>query len=318
MRNKALVVGSVVYDEIFKIHGNIKNEISLENGSIKAINLMFTARNRIRHFGGTAGNIAYGLGQAGEAPFVFSCVGEDFSPHYEEHLRNNGAIPRMYNAGPNYYTATFYGISDEDGQQIGIFQPNAYGNFVNKVPLEEALSAKDFDEVKVAIFSPGTGASTLRHIQEVKERTGARALTILDPGQELSVSFDGGILDQIISMVDMIVVNEVEMDQLKGLHGLTLEEIYRKGPRTVIETRGEQGAVIFTPDGELSIPAIKAHRVVEPTGAGDAFRAGLIKGLLNDWPLEDAAALGAKFGALSVAHRGGQGYSLQDEADINL
>ena len=318
MRNKALVVGSVVYDEIFKIHGNIKNEISLENGSIKAINLMFTARNRIRHFGGTAGNIAYGLGQAGEAPLVFSCVGEDFAPHYEEHLRSNGAIPRMYNAGPSYYTATFYGISDEAGQQIGIFQPNAYGNFVNKVSLEESLDDKDFAEIKVAIFSPGTGASTLKHIQEVKEKTAGRALLILDPGQELSVSFDGGILDQVISMVDMVVVNEVEMDQLKGLHGLTHEKIHQRGPKTIIETRGEQGAVIFTPDGEIPIPAVEARRVVESIGAGDAFRAGLIKGLLNDWPLEEAAALGAKLGSLSVAHRGGQGYSLRDEKDLSL
>lgn len=312
MRNKALVVGSVVYDEIFTIHGNIKNEIPLEDGSIKAINLMFTARNRTRYFGGTAGNIAYGLGQTGETPFLFSCVGSDFEPHYIEHLRKNGIEPKVFNAGRDFFTATFYGISDEAGQQIGIFQPNAYGHYVNKVSLAETLSDKDFDNVKVAIFSPGTGASTLRHVKEVKKKTKGRATTILDPGQELSVSFDKEILKQVLTLVDMVIVNEVEMAQLKGLFGLTPEKIHRMGPKTIIETKGEQGAIIMTPDKAMQVQAYKASCVVEATGAGDAFRAGFIKGLLNDWDLSEAARLGARLGALSVAHKGGQGYAVDD------
>ena len=315
MRNKALVVGSIVYDEIFTIHGNIKDEIPLEDGSIKAINLMFTARNRTRYFGGTAGNIAYGLGQTGETPLLFSCVGSDFEPYYIDHLRNNGIEPRVFNAGREHFTATFYGISDEAGQQIGIFQPNAYGHYVNKIPLAETLSDKDFDNVKVAIFSPGTGTSTLRHVREVKKKTKGRAITILDPGQELSVSFGKGILEEAMALVDMVIVNEVEMAQLNNLFGLTPEKIHHIGPKTIIETKGDQGAVIMVGDKSIQVQAYKAPSVMEATGAGDAFRAGLIKGLLNDWDIQRAARLAARLGALSVAYRGGQGYALDDAPD---
>lgn len=309
-RTRALVVGSVVYDEICLVHGDLRNEISLENGEVSAINFMLTAKNKKRYFGGTAGNIAYGLGKAGTRPLIFSCVGEDFAPSYQKQLQKNNVDSRVFNAGGGQYTATFYSFSDEAGQQIGVFQPNAYGSHVHQVPLAETLSDDDFSEVKVAIMAPGTGQSTLKHLNEVVEKTQGEATTILDPGQELSTSFNREILMQVLPLSNIVIGNEVEISQLRALHGLSVSDIFAHGPKAVIETKGDKGAVLHTPQRMMDIHPARPSRVVEATGAGDAFRAGLIKGLLDGRSLEESANLGAKLGALSVQEFGGQGYEI--------
>jgi sugar/nucleoside kinase (ribokinase family) len=312
MPKKALVYGSIVYDEIFSIKGDIKNEIPLKNGKINNINLFFTANTKKRYFGGTAGNIAYGLCLLKEKPLVFSCVGKDFDLDYKDHLKKLGCHLRVFKSPKDIFCATFYSISDNKYQQIGIFQPNSYGNSIGKTLISKTLKPNDFSKIKVAIFSPGTGISIYKNILELKEKTKQQITKIFDPGQELSMSLNNNLLDKILPLSNIVIVNEVELMQFKQLYNLGIKEILKKGPKYLIETQGEKGSLIYFLEEDrlkkIKIPPNKVTQVKEATGAGDAFRAGLIKGLLNDWPIEKAARLGSKMGALNVETFGGQGY----------
>jgi len=324
MPNKALIYGSLVFDEVFSIKGNIKNEIPLQNGKIRNINLTFAAREKKRYFGGTAGNIAYGLCLLKEKPLVFSCVGKDFNLDYKDHLEQLGCSLRVFMSNKANFSATFYAISDEAKQQIGIFQPNDYGHYINKILISKTLKPTDFSKIKVAIFSPGTGESIYKNIVELNQKTKQPIIKIFDPGQELSISLNENLLAKILKLSQIVIVNDIELMQFKKLYNLSIKKILNKGPKYLIETRSEQGSIIYFSEKsnlnikKIKIPPQKTDRLVEATGAGDAFRAGLIKGLLNNWPIEKSAHLGSKLGALSVESLGGQGYRVGGNDKLKL
>ncbi len=306
MNNQALVVGSVAFDVIFGIHGDIRKEIIVKRGKIDKVNMMFTAKGKQRYFGGTGGNIAYGLGLLGEKPLLFSVAGKDFELEYGPHLKHKQVELRVVIKG-NGYTASYYGISDEKYQQIGIWQPDVYGDNVEEVGLADGLADGDFEKVKVAIFSPGTGISTRNQMMELRKKQ-SKAIVIFDPSQVLSIFYDKTLLKECLGMTDIFIGNETEVAQLKTVFGLTIEETLGLGLRAVIETRGEEGSVIYERSGVTKIGAIKPKRLVETTGAGDAFRAGLMYGLLKDKTLPQACKIGSFMGAKNVEEYGGQMY----------
>lgn len=306
MNNRALVVGSVAFDVIFGIHGDIKKEIIVKGGKIDKVNMMFTAKGKQRYFGGTGGNIAYGLGLLGEKPLLFSVVGKDFELEYAPHLKAKQVDLRVVTKD-NGYTASYYGISDEKYQQIGIWQPDVYGDNVEEVSLADSLNDDDFGQVGVAIFSPGTGISTRNQMMELKKKH-SKAVVIFDPSQVLSIFYDKTLLKECLGMTDIFIGNETEVAQLKTVFGLTIEETLGLGVGAVIETRGEEGSVIHEESGITRIGAIKPKRLVETTGAGDAFRSGLIYGLLKNMTLAKACEIGAFMGAKNVEEYGGQMY----------
>lgn len=310
-KSKVLVVGSIAYDVIFAIHGDIKNEIPLKDGQIDKINLMFTAKNKERYFGGTAGNIAYGLGQLGEKPLVFSVAGGDFIQDYSKHLKNLEVQQRII-VKDEEFSATFYGISDEEYQQIGIWQPNAYGDYIEEAKLDDTVSPKEFEGIEYAIFSPGTGISTRNHMLELKKKN-KEAKIIFDPSQVLSIFYDKKLLLECLSLTDILISNDTEIAQFETLFGLDKNAILDIGVEYVIETRGGDGSIVFSKDSEKSIPPKRPKRLVETTGAGDAFRAGLLFGLSNEKDIETACRIGAYMGAKSVEEFSGQLYS----ADLN-
>ena len=309
-RTRALVVGSVAFDLIFGIHGKIQDEILVEkNGKLGRQNLMFTAKTRQHFWGGTGGNIAYGLGLLGTKPLLFSLAGQDFTGSgFLPHLEKAGVASRVVVDGKGW-TATFYGMSDELGQQIGVYQPNAYEK-VHTLPLSKTISPKDFKDVGVAIFSAGTGMSILRHMQETRKRCGKDTLIIFDPGQVISIFYDKALLEKTLALADIFIGNEVEIKQLQTILGYSIEKVLEKGVRAVIETLGEKGSVIHERERETHILAVKAKKVVEATGAGDAYRAGMIARLLEGKNLKESCQFGAKIAALSIGSRGGQNYSV--------
>lgn len=318
---RPLVVGSVAFDLIFGIHGKIQDEILVEkNGRLGRQNLMFTAKSRESFFGGTGANIAYGLGLLGKKPLLFSLAGSDYEGVFAKHLARSGVETRVV-ISQNSYTATFYGMSDELGQQIGVYQPNAYGQ-VHTHSLSETLTKKDFDSIGVAIFSAGTGMSILRHMKETREKCGKDTLIIFDPGQVISVFYDKALLEKTLALADIFIGNEVEIQQLQTILGYSRERLLTRGLRSVIETRGERGSILYEPANFASrtdrhylrrlktahISVVQARKVVETTGAGDAYRAGLIAKLLEGKTLSDACEYGAQIAARSVAFRGAQTY----------
>lgn len=325
-RTRALVVGSVAFDLIFGIHGKIQDEILVEkDGTLGRQNLMFTAKSREHFWGGTGGNIAYGLGLLGTKPLLFSLAGKDFAGSgFLPHLRKARVDSRVV-IDETGWTATFYGMSDELGQQIGVYQPNAYEK-VHTFPLSKTISPKDFKNIGVAIFSAGTGMSILRHMQETRKRCGKDTLIIFDPGQVISIFYDKALLEKTLALADIFIGNEVEIKQLQTILGYSIEKVLEKRVHAVIETLGEKGSVIYgnpslragvaykydrsyTPRIEkMYIKAVRTKKVVEATGAGDAYRAGMIAKLLSGRNLRESCKFGAKVAARSVGSRGGQNY----------
>ncbi len=319
-RLRPLVVGSVAFDLIFGIHGKIQDEILVEkDGKLGRQNLMFTAKTKESFFGGTGGNISYGLGLLGKKPMLFSLAGKDFRGEFETHLTKSGVDSRVA-VDEKGWTATFYGMSDELGQQIGVYQPNAYEK-VHTLPLSETLTKEDFKNIGVAIFSAGTGMSILRHMKETREKCGKDTTIIFDPGQVISIFYDKKFLEETLALADIFIGNEVECKQLQTILGYSHDKLLTRGLRAVIETLGEKGSIIYerrqenTYDRkyfltETKVKAVKAKKVVEATGAGDAYRAGMIAKLLEGKSLKESCAFGAKIASLSVAYRGGQTYRL--------
>jgi len=307
---RPLVVGSVAFDLIFGIHGKIQDEILVEKkGKLGRQNLMFTAKTKESFFGGTGGNISYGLGALKKTPLLFSLAGQDFEGSgFGLHLKKAGVDSRVV-VDQKGWTATFYGMSDELGQQIGVYQPNAYEK-IHTHSLSETISPTDFAQVGVAIFSAGTGVSILRHMKEVREKCGKDTLIIFDPGQVISVFYDKALLEKTLALADIFIGNEVECKQLQTILGYSHTKLLSKGLSAVIETLGEKGSVIYEHGKKTRIIAVKAKKVVEATGAGDAYRAGLIAKLLEGKTLNEAALFGAKVASRSVAFRGGQTYKV--------
>ncbi|MBD3238845.1 MAG: hypothetical protein GF332_04390 [Candidatus Moranbacteria bacterium] len=312
MKKKVLVVGSIVYDEIFKVNGRIRNEIIVKNGQIENLNLMLTAQNKKRFPGGTAGNIAYGLALNGEQVVLISCVGYDFDFEYKKHLEKLKIDYRTVKVKNRVTCATYYGISDQNQEQIGIFQPNAT-SYLQKIKLSDFLNDQDFQQIKVGIFSPGNGRSLTRHLQEFDQLCNSQAVTIFDPGQELSISFNKQNLKKCLKCSDIVIGNEIEIKQFKNLYDLTIKDILNLGVKWVIETQAEKGAWIYNQKQKIKVKPRKPKKLVEATGAGDAFRAGLIKGIISNWNLQKAAEYGAFLGALNVETMGGQNYKIYKE-----
>lgn len=308
MRNKALIVGSVAFDLIFGIHGDIRKEIIVKDGKIGKVNLMFTAKNKNKFYGGTGGNIAYGLALLKERPLLFALAGKDFDDDYGPYLKKLKVKQRIIKRNDGY-TSTFYGISDEVLQQIGIWQPDIYGDYIGQTKLREGLKKTDWEQIKVAIFSPGTGISTRNQMSELRRRLKEKVTIIFDPSQVLSIFYDKNLLIECLRRTDIFIGNETEVAQLKTVFGLEIKEILDMGIKAIVETRGEEGCLIHKKGGKIiKIKPVKPKKVTETTGAGDAFRSGLIFGLLKNKTLEESCKYGAFMGAKCVEECGGQLY----------
>src|SRR3989344_537700 len=242
---RPLVVGSVAFDMIFGIHGKIQDEILVEkNGRLGRQNLMFTAKTREHFWGGTGGNIAYGLGLLEKKTLLFSLAGKDFEGSgFGPHLKKAGVDSRVV-IDEKSWTAIFYGMSDELGQQIGVYQPNAYEK-VHMLSLSQTISPKEFEGIGIAIFSAGTGKSIYRHMRETREKCGKGTVIIFDPGQVISIFYDKKLLEKTLALTDIFIGNEVEIKQLQSILGYDIPTLLKKGVHAVIETLGEKGSMLY-------------------------------------------------------------------------
>jgi adenosine kinase len=308
MRNKALLVGSIAFDIIFSVYNKFQEEILVQNGKVGSVSMMLTANNKAMYHGGTAANMAYGLGLQKENPLLFSVVGADFTQAgYRAALENAGVRLHVIEY-PDEYTSTFYAITDQNKEQIGIFQPNVRKH-ITEVSLSQTISPAEFATIKVALFSPGTAASMELNMAEFAKQA-PEAMIIFDPSQELTLLFDKPRLLRCLKMCTIFIGNETEIEQLQTLTGQNLQEILKLGPKYIIETKGKSGSIVHSQGKTQKIKSHKAKVFVDQTGAGDAYRAGLIKGLLGDLSITEACELGSRIAAKSVEFVGGQGYQL--------
>lgn len=311
-KDRALVIGSVAFDIIFSVEGDIRDELPLDGGKIRNVNVTLIANSRNQYYGGTAANIAYGIGLFNDSPYMFSVVGEDFYPDFEERLKKYRVDLKVIRGDKGSFSSHAYQISDKKHQQIVIWQPNVYYDLINEVGLDKTITDKEFESIKVAIFSPGTPTSTLNHLLEFNKKKRKDAVSIFDPSQMLNL-FTKEQMTQCLNLSNIVISNDIEVASLKNKFGLDVQSVLNSGPSLVIETKGGEGSIIHTKEKKTFIPAAKPKSVVETTGAGDAYRAGLIHGILAGHQIEQAAKFGAVMGSFCVEYYSGQTYSFTED-----
>lgn len=309
---KILVSGSLVFDTIFELGSAIKDQVSIQNGIAGKQNLMFTAKEKEIYFGGTAGNICYGLGLLGQNSFAFSSVGKDFGS-YSVWLKNNKGIFKG-KTDTDGYTATFFGMTDTDRNQLGIFQGGSYNKHINSLSLTNNFSNPELKQIECAIFSPGTAKSITKQLVEFR-KLNPLAFAIFDPGQMLAIDFTKELVGRSLSNSDILILNDTEFSYLKNNFGYDIEKIFALGVTYIIETKGADGSILYEKiDGkilETKIKTQKVSKVIDPTGAGDSYRAGIIYGIVNDLDIVKSMTLASRLGAECVKHRGGQTYKIK-------
>ena len=292
---RTLICGSIAYDNIMVFRGRFREHILPEQ--IHILNVAFLVPELRREFGGCAGNIAYNLKLLGVDPLVMATVGEDAAAYFER-LERLGIRQDYVRRVPDTLTAQAFITTDLDDNQITAFHPGA----MNYSHLNNITGALD---VRLAIVAPDGREGMLQHARELAE---LGIPFIFDPGQGLPM-FSGEELLAFVEQATYVAVNDYEGRMLEERTGRKLEEMARK-LKALVLTRGAEGSVIHTNGQRIEIPCVRATEVVDPTGCGDAYRAGLLYGLAAgfDWP--KTGRLAALMGAIKIASRGGQNHSI--------
>ena len=290
---RTLICGSIAYDTIMVFQGYFKNQILPEQ--IHILNVSFLVPDLRREFGGCAGNIAYSLKMLGGDPLVMATVGEDFQPYaYRmEKLRMAQSHVRKV---PDTFSAQAFITTDLDDNQITAFHPGAM-NFSHQNHISDAR------DVGLGIVAPDGREGMLQHAREFHE-TGIPF--IFDPGQGLPM-FNGDELLNFIGQADYVAANDYEAKMLQERTGKSIEELSRL-VKALVVTQGAQGSLVFVKGKPEAIPAVKPERVVDPTGCGDAYRAGLLYGIAADMDWPTTGRLASLVGSIKIAQRGAQNH----------
>ena len=290
---RTLVCGSIAYDNIMVFRGRFKDHILPDQ--IHILNVAFLVPDLRREFGGCAGNIAYGLKLLGGTPLVMGTVGEDAGP-YLERLDALGLAREHVRVIPGTFTAQAFITTDLDDNQITAFHPGAMNHSAEN-HVSDAL------DVGLAIVAPDGRDGMVGHVNELAS---ARIPFMFDPGQQLP-TFSGPDLLAMIDAASYVAVNDYEGRLLIEKTGRPVEELARMVDALIV-TMGAVGSTIYAGGRRHDIPSVKPAAVVDPTGCGDAYRAGLLYGIAagRDWPA--TGRLASLMGAIKIAHRGGQNH----------
>ncbi|MDA1129616.1 MAG: carbohydrate kinase family protein [Chloroflexi bacterium] len=300
-----LVSGSMAYDRIMDFDGKFSQHILPDQ--LDNINVSFTVNSLTENFGGTAGNIAYSLSLLGEKPRIVATIGQDYH-RYFEWLKQIGVPTDDIRVVEDELTAGAYITTDTQSNQITGFNPGAMKQQARFA--FDSLDPKDC----LAIVAPGNLQDMAEYTAEHQRRG---IFSIFDPGQSLP-AWEPAALAKCISQSRMLVCNDYEMEMISNSTGMTREEV-AKTVDTIVVTKGGDGCDLLTSNGTVGIPVVPADDAVDPTGAGDAFRGGLIKGLVQGQPMERAVQMGNVAGHYAVRKWGTQQYSFtMDEFNSKL
>ena len=292
---RTLICGSLAYDNIMVFHDQFKNHILPDK--IHILNVSFLVPDLRREFGGCAGNIAYNLQLLGGEPVIMATVGDDFEPYAsrlagfaleQTHVRKMGGT----------FTAQAFITTDLDDNQITAFHPGA----MNFSHLNRISDAKD---IKLGIVAPDGREGMLQHARQFHA---AGIPFVFDPGQGLPM-FQGDELLQFVELADYVALNDYEAQLIQDRTGKTLAELSKR-VKALIVTLGAKGSTIYVDGKRIDIPAVKPKQVVDPTGCGDAFRGGLLYGIVNGLDWNTTGRLASFMGALKIAQRGAQNHGL--------
>jgi len=289
----ALICGSLAYDTIMVFPERFKDHILPDK--VHMLNVSFLVPEMRRQYGGVAGNIAYNLKMLGGDPYPMATVGDDFGP-YQRRLESLGISTRYIRHLEGEFTPQAFITTDIDDNQITAFHPGAMQESqLNKV--------SDAEGITLGIVAPDGREAMLQHSADF-ERLGIPH--IFDPGQAMTL-FDGDDLKTFIREANWVVANDYEFQLIRERTGLSREEIADQVEALII-TRGGDGSTLVTSSGEEHIKTVKPTAILDPTGCGDAYRSGLLYGLLNNLDLTTGCRIGSVMGALKVAVQGPQNH----------
>ena len=288
-----LICGSLAYDTIMVFQDHFKNHILPEK--IHILNVAFLVPEMRREFGGTAGNIAWNLNLLGGKPKIMATVGDDFVP-YANWLQDSGLDMSHIRRIDHSYTAQAFITTDLADNQITAFHPGAMNH-------SHQNSVRHAEQVGLGIIAPDGRDGMFQHAREFHE---AGIPFMFDPGQGMPM-FSGEELLQFIELADYMALNDYEAQLMQEKTGLSIEALAQRLQALVV-TLGERGSVIHSQGQRYEIPCVEAKAVVDPTGCGDAYRAGLLYGMAQGWDWLSCGRLASVMGSIKIASRGGQNH----------
>jgi adenosine kinase len=293
--NAALICGSVAYDTILQFPDRFKSHILPDK--IHILNVSFLVPEMRREFGGCAANIAYSLQLLGDRGVPMATAGQDFAP-YRERLVAQGISVEHIKVVDGTYTAQAFITTDLDDNQITAFHPGA----MQHAHLNQVSDAGS--DITLGIVAPDGRQAMIDHAAQF---AAAKIPFIFDPGQGMPM-FGAEDLKTFIAQARWVAVNDYEWGLLQQKTGLTVSDITAQVEALVV-TQGAEGSIIYTQGRTLTVPCAKPKAVVDPTGCGDAYRAGLIHGLLRGLDWETTGRVASLMGAIKIESRGPQNHS---------
>jgi adenosine kinase len=290
-----VITGSIAYDYLMTFPGCFSEHILPER--IAHLSVSFLVDSMVRQRGGVATNIAYSLALLGERPRVMATAGQDFED-YRAWLEIQGVDTGAIRIIADDFTASFFVSTDRDNNQIAMFYTGAMAH-------ARALSFHDLagGPIDLAVISPNDPAAMVRYVTECRE---LGIPYLYDPSQQI-IRLSSAELRAGIDGARLLMVNTYEFEMIREKTGLAQEAIIA-GPETCVITRGDQGSEIYTRGEMIQVPIVPPRQVVDPTGVGDAYRAGLIKGLALHAPWSVAGAMGAVAAAYVLEVKGTQNH----------
>jgi len=294
----ALICGSVAYDNIMVFEDSFKNHILPDK--IHMLNVAFLVPKLRREFGGCATNIAYNLKLLGEESLPMATVGQDFEP-YRKRLKALGIRQTHIRVLDNVFTAQAFITTDLSSNQIIAFHPGAMN-------VSEKNKVDDAKGVTIGMVSPDGRTGMIKHAAQFAKK---KIPFIFDPGQGLPM-FDGDDLRKFIGQATWVTVNDYEWELLKDRTGWTADDITARVDALIV-TLGGKGSVIHTKQKTHEIPSVTPKSIQDPTGCGDAYRAGLLYGLMNGLDWETTGRIASLMGSIKIEHQGPQNHSFTKE-----
>jgi adenosine kinase len=296
---RTLICGSLAFDTIMVFPDRFGRHILPDQ--VHMLSVSFQIGQMRREWGGCAGNIAYNLKAIGGEPVVMATLGEDGAP-YRERLGSLGVAADGVRTVAGTYTAQAFIITDLDDNQITAFHPGAMNcSHENRI--------EDVAGVELGIVAPDGRDGMRAHAEQF---AAAKIPFMFDPGQGLPL-FSGPELIEMVDAATYVAVNDYEAELLCERTALSLEAIARRVDALVV-TRGADGSSIYVDGRVLEVPAVAATTLCDPTGCGDAYRAGLLYGIGQRWDWERTGRLAAMLGALKIAAQGGQNHVVDRDA----
>jgi adenosine kinase len=290
-----IVTGSIAFDYLMSFPGKFTEHILPEH--VQRVSLSFLVDSMDKRRGGCAPNIAYTLALLGERPRLMATAGEDFG-EYRQWLEAAGVETSLVRQVPGKFTASFFCSTDEANNQIASFYKGAMSD-------AGELSFRTAGECGLAIIAPNEPGAMMQYAGECRT---LGVPYIFDPGQQCT-SMSKDELEDGISGAHLLICNDYEFELIRQKTGLSETDVLNKA-RSLIITRGEKGSSVYTTHGgRLDVPSVTPHRVVDPTGVGDAFRGGLMKGIALGQPYAVAARIGSVAATYALEHLGGQSHS---------